>query len=931
EMAGRLFDLLGAWALMPDDALNAALRDLEGTDGARGPTDLAEARRLFARALETPGGLKIQTIHAFCEAVLRRFPLEAGVAPGFSVLDDADAQTLAAAAVDAAARQAVVTDADEPPQTRLARRIGPERARELLVQAVASRQTRDRLLDRCGGWPALTAAAAAALGVDPSAPGDEAAALHAAASVLSRADAERARAGLLAGGKKAIDRAQGPLTAFLRAESDAARQHALNGAFLTEKGAPLKSLTDKQVQAFDPGLDELLKGAQERYVAATDRWKAARVYADTAAYLSLVERASARFSAAKAARAALDFDDMVTQTRRLLADPSLSAWVLYKLDAGLDHILLDEAQDTSPAQWDVVEAPLEEFFSGDGRTAKPRSFFAVGDQKQSIYSFQGASAGLFDEKRIDLGKRIAASGVDYAQPSLALSFRSTAPVLAFVDAAFADDDAALGLGLSDGPLRHAVKREGAAGSVALWPLTPAPDKEPLQAWDAPVDAQSANSPTATLCRTLAETLAGWFARGDRLESAGRALRPDDVLILVQSRGTLFRECLSALSRAGVPTAGADRLQLLDDAAVLDLLSYARAVLSPTDDLALAETLKSPFFGFDDDALFAVAYDRPGSLEAALAASAPQTPARRAYEALIEARRIGLRQGAFAFFSHLLESGDPPGRRRLYARLGARAGEPIDELLRQALDYENARPRSLQGFVTTFSARGDEIKRETEQNAPAVRVMTVHGSKGLEANVVILLDAHRPPRPDVGPAIDAPGPIPAPIFVAGKDAHPDAMLTARERALALKYEEYRRLFYVAATRARDRLVICGLESGRNKDPRGKATDRKTWHALAEDAFDRLEGDPQLHVSSAPFEAWPGAVRRCALRGAASVAADAAVATAPKTTGPAQPTMPDWLFRPAPPEAPARRAAPSRLADAYEANDGAPFDARPEPSA
>lgn len=906
EMAGRLFALLGEWALADDAVLSEKLHDLDGGDG---PRDFAEARRLFARALETPGGLKIQTIHSFCEGVLKRFPLEAGVAPGFSVIEEAEAQALAQAAIDALARRAL----DDAPlgeaMRRLASRLAPNELRACLAEKLKARQGLDAALGASGGWAPLAAAIAEALGADPADTDD--AALAAAAAVVSDDRMRALQAALLAGGKTAQTAANGPAAAFLAITDPQQRLDALTEIFLTQSGTPRATVVDKPAKNAAPWAEAFCKNTQAALLDSLERLRTARIFADTRAFLALLEAALDEYEARKAAQARLDYDDLIARARRLFAGSEHAAWTLYKLDRGLEHILLDEAQDTSPAQWAVVEAPLQEFFAGEGAKARRRSFFAVGDQKQSIYSFQGADASLFKAKRIDLGERIARAAPFVEEP-LRLSFRTVAPVLAFVDALFADPEAAAGLD-EDGPLEHAVRRAGDAGLVELWPLVPRPKKPEAQPWDAPLDAVGEDDPARVLTKAVAETVAGWLTKGESLDSAGRPIAPGDVLILVQSRGPLFHGVIRALGEAGVPVAGADRLNLLEDPAVEDIISYAETVLLDTDDLALAETLKSPFFGLDDDDLFALTRGKQGSLWRTLVARADEAPRwALARDEIRASRRVALKEGAYAFLNHILDAGAPSGRKRLYARLGAASRDAVDELLRQALDYELDRPRNLQGFLSWLRASAGEIKRDMDQASGAVRVMTVHGAKGLEAPVVFLLDAHKPPNIDPGSTIDltmAPGASAYPdlFALAGKKDEDNAALAiARERAKRLQYEEYRRKLYVAATRARDRLYICGHERGREKNPSAKETGVKSWHALALDAFGRLPD-----VETAPHPLGWGEIRRVA-------GAQTAPVSASKTQAQASaPPAPAFLRAPAAKEAAPMRLAPSHLADDEQA--------------
>jgi len=902
EMADRLFKLLGRWALAGNDDLNAALADLDGDPKVRGEGELARARRLFARALETPGGLKIQTIHSFCEGVLKRFPIEAGVPPGFSVIEDLEAGEWRRAAVErvAAGAEGAVADAF----ARLLSRMPGGSLRGLLEMALAKRRSFARA--ETVGWKALADEAATALGVGrDDRPESLAEELFAA---LARERLEDAHAALDASGGNPQKHCAPPLRAYLDSAGAKERLDALDALFVSTTGEPRKNFGTRATAAIDASVEDFLKEAQARYLAAADRIRAAQALHDTRAYLTLVERCFAAYAAAKTERAALDFDDLIAATRRLLDADGGASWVLYKLDMGLAHILLDEAQDTGPDAWKVIEAPLREFLAGAGAKERIRTFFAVGDQKQSIYSFQGADAALFREKEVDLGKKIAAAQ-RFENVPLRASFRSAAPILDFVDALFEPREVIENVS-AEAPLRHHCTRASAAGLVEIWPLVPMPEKREVRPWDAPLDAEPAQSRALILAEEVARTIKGWLDGGEILQSQGRPVAAGDILILVQSRGALFSEMIRALSAKGVPVAGADKLSLIEDQGVLDLVSYARAALYADDDLSLAETLKSPFFGVSEESLYDVAAGRGSrTLWAALGARRNEREEwRRAHEEIAKAREIAAGEGPVAFLTHALETGAPSGWRRLQGRLGAPCREPIGELLRQAAEFELKRPRSLRLFLAAMAKSNAEVSRESSEQGPTVRVMTVHKAKGLEAEIVFLLDAHRhPPVKNIGDFLTIEGPHGDPLPVlALKDAREAGPLaSARERERRLMRDEYRRLLYVAATRAKDRLYICGHALGNEKNPRAKAPAEKSWRALAEDAFDALGA--RVESAGALFG---GTIRRLATQQTAPPKRERAAAPAPPLIDPYQ----DYLTRAALPERRPRRLSPSEFGEA-----------------
>ncbi len=905
EMADRLFKLLGGWALADDAALTKGLNDLSGEDGrARSPAELSRARRLFAQALETPGGLKIQTIHSFCEGVLKRFPLEAGIPPGFSVIDAIEARRLARGAAEAVALRIGKDRALGDAFAHLLSRVKGDVLRALLEEAVTARR-RDFAL-AAHDWSQSAGTVRIALSIS----GEESAKaiLRRLASIRPTSDLMRARDGLDASGGNPKRYCADPLSRFLAAQDDEGRLAALTKLFIKSDGSPRESFGAAATAAIDPWIEGFLADTRRDFLDQLDLYRSLLAYEDTKAFYAVVERISASYAEAKAARAALDFDDLIALTLILLTGKNAADWVLYKLDQGLDHILLDEAQDTGPDAWDVIERPLAEFLAGAGARPSPRTFFAVGDKKQSIYSFQGADAKLFDGKSIDLGEKIAAAG-PFKNLPLKASFRTTAPVLQFVDRVFARHK--VFEGVSDAPPEHHCTREGAAGSVELWPLVPYEKAGQASAWDAPFDQSSAANPKRVLAEAIATTIAGWLETGATLQSQGRPIAAGDIMILVQKRGGLFHEMIRALARRGVPVAGPDRLKLVEDQGALDLLSYARAALHEGDDLSLAEVLKSPFFTISEDSLFDLAHAREGRLWEALLRRQKERPEWSAAAREIEASRaVALKEGPVAFFMHILETGAPSGWRRIAARLGAPSREPLEEFLRLALDFEAKNPRSLRLFVDAVAASDAEANRESAEAGASVRVMTAHKSKGLEAPIVFILDAHAPPKEaskDLLQIAEGPKGARVPLLGIGEGKRAPSLAASAAKKKTAAWDEYRRLLYVAATRAEDRLIVCGHQLGNRSYPESSTPEMRTWHALALDAM-----GPETETGD---ERFGGLVRRLASPQTAAPklkqqhAAPAGAAAA----------LPAFLSAPAPAEKRPRRLSPSMLApetdDAY----------------
>jgi ATP-dependent helicase/nuclease subunit A len=892
EMAKRLHARMGEWAVVDDAELRGQLQDLLGR-----PVDddeLAPARRLFAGTIDAAGGLRIQTIHALCESLLKRFPLEAGVPPHFGVADEATAAELIDEARErllgtaggdgalAAALAFVVREVDELGFGKMMGELVQERRR---LQAVLAAH---------GGVDGAIAALRRAQGLAPEA--TEAGLLADFAAAAPAGELRRAAAALGRGSEADRKRAAA-IAAWLDAPDRAAR--VLDGwveLLLTQKGAPRAKLATKPVLDAEPAVADILAAEQQRLIALLESTRALRVAAATDAALRLGAALLGEYEREKAARALLDYDDLILKVRDLLQRPGVAPWVLYKLDGGLDHILVDEAQDTSPEQWQVIAALAEEFFAGSGARETARTVFAVGDEKQSIFSFQGADPDAFAGMRSHFERRVIEAGATWRPVPLELSFRSVPAVLDLVDAVFAAAEAAEGV-CEPGRLRHFADRRDEGGLVELWPpVTPEP-AAPAEPWDAPLDYVAGHSPPAVLAQRIAATIKGWLDNGERLESLDRPIAPGDVMVLVRRRDAFFEEMVRALKTAGVPVAGADRMVLAEQIAVMDLVALGQFVLMPDDELTLATVLKSPLYGFDDDDLFALCWQRRQRLWHELLARADERPKWRfAADELSTLRAQADFVPPYEFYAGLL--GARGGRRRMLARLGREAIDPLDEFLAIALAFERHHAPGLQGFLHWFAAGGAIIKRDLEQGRDEVRVLTVHGAKGLEAPVVFLPDTCGKPGAHHDPVLfwSEAGRRPLLLWPVRADDGDALAGAARAKARAARDDEHRRLLYVALTRARDRLYVCGWQ--------GKKRPAGSWYDLVAKAFDRLAG---VQTVALPWEGTEGRRHVSPQRGAPE--------RKPPTPEVTPLPLPAWASAAPPAEAaPARPLAPSRVAEA-----------------
>ncbi len=855
EMSNRLFERLAGWAAMEEGKLSAELTRLLGQT----PTDyeVTRARRLFAGVLDAPEGLRIETLHGFAQSILRRFPVEAGVSPTFDVLDDRSAQDLLQRA-----REQVFQNAE--PGSDLDRAIGAITDRvsdmkfpELIAAITGNRVKLSRMLRTWGGRTAAMAGISTHMGLSADASAD---------SILSAACREGAgdfaglrrlcQAMLDVGGK--TDKDLGQIMANWLAASEAERARLWSDytpAFLTAKGEmrSTSKLPCKKVKDLDPQFVEVYASEQERVLDVVETLQSVQVRDATGDLLTLAQAMLDAYDREKRRGGWLDYEDLIQKALGLLSRAEARPWVLYKLDGGLDHILVDEAQDTSADQWAVVDALTAEFFSGEGANPhQPRTVFAVGDIKQSIYRFQGAAPEKFTAQQEQVS-RLAAEGLaQFAAVPLNTSFRSTQTVLDAVDAVFSMPMARDGVLLpdvtgqySDDVLtrqRHIAAREDEPGLVEIWPrLTPSEASDPAP-WNPPMERLRVDSAetrcAALVAKRIARMVGADGGAPEILASKGRPIRAGDIMILLRKRGGFQNDLIRSLKTYGVAVAGADRLMLSDHMAVQDCMALAEAALFPEDDLTLATVLKGPFLTWTEDQLFAVAHHRErgqslwGRVQALASADDGGDLSQIAQTALQKIRHWGLHARAlrpFAFFARLLEA--EGGRATLRQRMGAEVDDPLNEILDLAQVYERGHAGSLPGFLHWFAADSNEIKRDMEQgSADLVRIMTVHGAKGLQAPVVFLPQTVSYANAS-GVQMEWATEAEKPVFMWKPPgvSLPAAMDAAAEVRKAEDERETRRLLYVAMTRAEDRLYVCGWD-GKRSAPDGNWHDL-IWHGVA----------------------------------------------------------------------------------------------------
>jgi len=928
EMKNRIADRLGEWAGMSDDDLRPVLARLTG----RPPEadDLVRARRLFAATLDAPGGgVHVNTIHAFCQSLLARFPVEAGIAPHAGVMDEREAAALQREAQAHVFARIVGGEPGTAPLGEalayLAGVLQPEDFSALVRDMLSSGRKFQRALALHGGPDGMIAAVRRALGVADGETEDTATNAACEDGAFD-AEALTEAASVLAGGNK-TEQARAPM---IRTWVEASPRERITehwepylDVFLTKDRAPRadKGLISVKTMDTRPDVDRAIHAEQARLAGVAEKLRAVRTATGTAHLIAIGAALDEAYEAIKRDRAQLDYDDLIFKALALLEGEQAVSWVHYKLDGGIDHILVDEAQDTSPPQWDIIRSLSLEMFSGEGtreeETGDPnappaRTMFAVGDEKQSIYSFQGADPSGFAEAREWFRARAKGIGKTLRTVALDQSFRTTKPVLDAVDAVFARGLARDGVVEGEAEMRHRPFRRDHAGAIELWPAIERRERDDGNPW-LPVDEVREESPLAQTAERIAATIERWISKGEVLPSLGRPVHAGDIMILVERRTQFAEEMVKRLKNHGIEVAGSDRMKLVDQIAVMDLIAAANAALLIDDDLTLATVLKGPFVGLNEDDLYALAHGRPnagrpGSLWSALrerARTQPDGPWQVAHDAIAAIRARADTMPPYEFFASLL--GEARGRRRLYARLGAEAADPLNEFLGLALLHERQHPPTLQGFLRWIESGANEIKRDLEVVDRAVRVMTVHGAKGLEAPIVILPDTCGETKGRSVPAVvwmsDTAGGPPLPIWPGAKANHTADVAEAKSAMDARGAAENHRLLYVAMTRARDRLHVTGWERG--KKAKGAEHGRKegSWYELIRPALEEIPGGE-------PFEAPGGEGLRVVSPQIADPERDGGESVMQQLMPMAEP----WMLVPPAPEAdPPDPLAPSRASE------------------
>lgn len=817
EMSSRVAKKLAQWATMNDSKLEAELSTLYGhlpSDAKKLSSLKEKARQLFAVLLDTPGGIKIQTIHSFCQEILKRFPLEANVSPYFEVLDDRGSLEAITEI-----KNKILTAAQTFPDSEIGKAISYMTSNvseysfpKIIDNIITNRSKTEKSINYFNGKQNLLNAVSKKLEISDDLTIEK---------IMTDFFAQMPKEDLY----ELVKAGYKDLNSWLDQDRNISKYEQYFSIFLTLKNE-IRSTSKNKILKQNEKLIKIFNSEAERCLAIKQKIKSYNVYQSTKAVIILATELIENYNKFKQNHAKLDYNDMILITKNLLEKRDAAKWVLYKLDGGIDHILIDEAQDTSPDQWAIIQSISDEFFSGLGASEKNRTIFAVGDRKQSIYSFQGADPDKFDEMR----EHFAKLSQNFAKVNLDVSFRSTDAVLDTVNQIFADENVKKGVASVNEKIEHIAFRKGEAGCVEFWECLEPEETKTDDTWQLPIKHMQKISTSSQMAQMIAHKIKQLVTTKQPLISKNRPLQYGDFLVLVRSRDSFCEELIRECKNLNINISGIDRIKLMEQIAVQDLVSLGKFLLLPEDDLSLAEVLKSPLFGLDDNDLFDLCYQRKGTLWASVLKNEKYTQTSNILKELLNLSDY-LRP--FELYNYILSKNG--GRKKYFERMGPEAEDGIDEFLNLSLIFEQDHIASLQNFINWICEDDVEIKREMEQSKnDMVRLMTVHGSKGLQAPIVILPDTTRVPSGNRGSEF---------LWDDNLFLYPNRATDFDETCDQIKnrqnnkmLEEYRRLLYVAATRAEDIMIFCGFRK-KNNIP------ENSWYNIFKNIFTKFAHNNQ----------------------------------------------------------------------------------------
>lgn len=759
EMKERIIGTIFRWSILPDHELALELEKTQGAPASY--KQLILAADLYEQYLRSENSLNVQTIHSFCQKLLKQFPLEAGISPNFQIIDEIKEQALL---------NEIKTIIIRHPNLEIITRYLITNFHELIIDEIFNEIIQNKQLFTHN-------------------------------NIIYDCD-------IIEISKHLIAKLSTPIEEYFTDFIEHQLLQNILGSnptfsqvkdlFLTAQGTMRKHL-DKNLKKNQILYDELLELQQEFY-QKTQEFKNQQLQYFSKLIELLSSSLISEYENIKAKKALLDYDDLIEKSCLLLSNSDAKEWILYKLDGFIDHLLVDEAQDTSGSQWKVINSLITEFYSGEGSNKTDRTIFVVGDAKQSIFSFQGAELNTFIETNLKLAEKIYYANKKFSNIELEVSYRSGQEILDVVYAVFCSQQKIAPYSFAMPIYNLEAFRKNLKSSVELWPLCKAPS-EKQDFWPIKENPQSENV-QIILANQIASYIKTLIDSKIILSSTQKAVRPQDIMILFRKRDQLVKQVIRSLEEHNLHTSGLDRINLQENMAVQDLLNIARFVLNPDDDLNLASLLKSAIIGATDKELYDLTTNRTGSLWHSLEINS--TKYQDLHGKLLEFQTLYTQTNILEFFQYIT---DIMGYRAL---LTEQNDDAINELLYICENYMIQHNNSMQKFLLWLGSINSSIKREN-LGEDQIRIMTVHGAKGLQAPIVIMCDTTSMPSNNNR------------FFwaenkqlVASKHSEDSSeyLQELKNEAKKLGYAEYLRLLYVAMTRAQEKLIICGYQAAKN---------------------------------------------------------------------------------------------------------------------
>jgi len=759
--------------------------------------------------------LKIQTIHSFCQNILESFPFEAGLRPGFKIIDNNYAKELLEIAKEDLFANSAITPIIQEFIEDFHYDIITEILNEIINQRVkieyilAGYEDFNNYKDKL--YEFLNLKENENFKIDIDAKLQDSLDLEFLKELQTNI-AER-------GGKSDISKLA-DLNLLIAQPMSLSNFQSF---FCNKKNEFLKrvvtSAVAKEVVNYESRI-ETLRSLYEQQFNLYQKHQAAEL---TENLLLIAQIFIKNYNALKAKQNLIDYEDIILRTIELLKHSEHRDNILYKYDLTIEHLLLDEAQDTSPWQWEVINLLLTDLFSGrdvsypDGEQSimsesqstnnskLNKSFFIVGDEKQSIYSFQGADHKLFSKVKAEYADKLDAIGSNLHTLDLQTSYRSQAPILKLVDDFFNDNKLRSKLVESDQQIEHKIVREDNNPELQLWPKMKGFSKAELPYFEYPKNIVRKSSKYDEQARNIASFIKSKLAETDKNASTGKAIEAQDILILARERNQIYDSVINALEQAGISVQSDKSYKLLDQVIIMDLVGFLKYVYFPDDDLNLAAILKSPLFNKSEEELFEICHNREERPVCEVVKNNTQDVEK--LENLQEMANILDLEG---FYLHILET---IGLRHAYLENYGRKAASIIELFLNIVTSFAERDSDKKKFLEFIHSYEIMAKSEIVSDLNNVQLMTMHQSKGLQAPlVIVLLDKPKTKGKRDYLNIDY-----ANKLILSNSLSKVAEFTTYFDGFKDKNEaEEMRLLYVALTRARDSLHIVPFSSEKEED-------------------------------------------------------------------------------------------------------------------